>query len=86
MDVDLKTDKALREFKPGVYKHFKGHHKLALFLASDCENPKQKFVIYTSLYDDDRSQKWVRPVENFLGYKKLKDRTKIKRFVFERDY
>lgn len=82
MDIDLDTKKAIDEFKPGVYKHFKGHHKLALFLASDCENPDQKFVVYTSLYDDDRSQKWIRPIENFMGYKKSENGEKVKRFEF----
>lgn len=82
MDINLDSKKAIKEFKPGVYKHFKGHHKLALFLASDCENPKQKFVVYTSLYDDEKSQKWIRPVENFMGYKKFEDGTKVKRFEF----
>jgi len=84
MDINLETDKAIEEFKPGVYKHFKGHHKLALFLASDCENPEKKFVVYASLYDDDRSQRWIRPVENFLGFKQLEDGTKVKRFKFEK--
>jgi hypothetical protein len=84
MNEDLDPQKAIKEFKPGIYKHFKGHHKLALFLANDCEDPTKKVVIYTSLYDDERSEKWSRPVENFLGYKILEDGTKVKRFTFEK--
>jgi hypothetical protein len=84
MDVNIETEKAIKEFKPGVYKHFKGHHKLALFLASDCEDPKKKFVVYVSLYEDERSDKWIRPVGNFLGYKEFEDGERIKRFKLER--
>jgi hypothetical protein len=79
------TEKAIEEFKPGVYKHFKGKNNLALFLASDCEDPEKKLVVYVSMYENERSQLWVREVTDFMGNKKFDDGTEVKRFEFIRE-
>lgn len=83
MSEDKKN--AVKEFKPGVYKHFKGKNNLALFLASDCEEPERKVVVYVSMYENETSQLWVREVTDFMGYKKFEDGTKVKRFEFIRE-
>ena len=75
---------SIEEFKPGVYKHFKGGMYLALTLATDCEDIIKKYVVYISLYENETSQTWVRELSDFLGYKELEDGTKVKRFTFER--
>lgn len=74
------TKKAVEEFKPGVYKHFKGKNNLAVFLASDCEDPERKLVVYVSMYENERSQLWVREVTDFMGYKEFEDGERVKRF------
>ena len=78
------TKKAIEEFKPGVYKHFKGKLDIALFLANDCEDPEKKFVVYASMYENDGKQLWIREVTDFMGYKTLEDGTKVKRFEFQK--
>lgn len=39
------------EFTPGVYRHYKGHRYLAMFLARDCNNfsAHEPSVVYVSL-------------------------------------
>jgi hypothetical protein len=78
----MDTETAIKNFKPGVYKHFKGGLDLALFLVSDCEDPQKKLVVYISMYENPNGQIWVRPVEDFMGEKELEDGTKIRRFEF----
>ena len=82
--MSIKSKKATQKFKPGVYKHFKGKLYLALLLASDCEDPERKFVVYVSMYENERSQLWTREVTDFMGYKNFEDGTKVKRFNFVR--
>jgi hypothetical protein len=78
------TKKAIEEFKPGVYKHFKGNNYLALMLSTDCEDTDKKYVIYITLYENEHSTVWSREVTDFMGYKKFEDGTKVKRFKFEK--
>jgi hypothetical protein len=74
------------KFKPGVYKHFKGGMYLALILAKDSET-LEDVVVYIPLYDNPESntKAWVRPLDDFMGYKEFEDGTKVKRFEFVRD-
>ena len=74
----------MSKFKPGIYKHFKGGEDLALFTAKDCET-LEDVVVYMSLYDNETSQIWIRPLEDFNGEKELEDGTKVKRFTFLRE-
>jgi hypothetical protein len=76
------TKKAIEEFKPGIYKHFKGHRYLALTLATDCEDIEKKYVIYVTLYENENGTVWSREVTDFMGYKTLEDGKKVKRFEF----
>jgi len=72
------------EFKPGIYKHFKGNLFLALFLAKHSET-EEDLVIYVDLYENKSGQIWARPLDMFLDYKELEDGTKVKRFKFVRE-
>jgi hypothetical protein len=78
----MNTETAIKDFKPGIYKHFKGNLYLAIMLATDCEDIEKKMVVYVSLYENQKSQVWIRPVEDFMGEKKLEDGTNVKRFTF----
>ncbi len=70
-------------FKPGVYKHFKGDLYFAMMLAKDSET-LDDFVVYIPLYfkPNINTRAWIRPLEDFMGYKVMEDGTKIKRFEF----
>jgi hypothetical protein len=37
------------------------------------------------MYENERSQIWIREVTDFMGYKKLEDGSKVKRFEFIRE-
>lgn len=81
----MKNEKyLLKQFKPGVYKHFKGHLYLALFLAKHSETGEY-MVVYMDLYDNANGQIWTRPLDMFMGYKEFEDGTRVKRFKFIRD-
>jgi hypothetical protein len=77
-----KTKKAIAEFKPGIYKHYKGKRYLALSLATDCEDIDKRYVIYITLYENETSTVWSREVTDFMGYKTLEKGKKVKRFEF----
>lgn len=79
------TKNAIEEFKPGIYKHFKGNKYLALMLSTDCEDIDKKYVVYIALYENENSTVWSREVTDFMGYKTLEDGTKVKRFEFIKD-
>ena len=61
-----------KNFKHGLYKHFKGGNYKTLYIARHSENREEEFVVYQSL---DKSGIWVRPLAMFLeevdrdGYK-----------------
>jgi hypothetical protein len=80
--MSKETKKAIEEFKPGIYKHFKGKSYLALTLATDCEDIERKLVIYITLYENDNGTVWSREVTDFMGYKTLENGNKVKRFEF----
>lgn len=66
------------------YKHFKGEDRTyeIIAVARDCENPKNKVVIYQSLYEGDfpKGTIWSRLLDDFVGFKELNGQ-KIKRFT-----
>ena len=73
------------EIKPGqIYSHFKGGKYKIIAIARDCENPKQKYIIYEQLHPSEKfpiGTIWKREISNFLSFKILPDETKIKRFT-----
>ena len=78
-----KENTEAREFKVGVYKHFKGGMYLALMLGKDSET-EDDVVIYIPLYDKPESgtRVWVRPLDDFMGTKELDDGSVVSRFEF----
>ena len=72
-----------RQFKPGVYKHFKGGMYLALMLAKDSET-EEDVVVYIPLYykEESETKAWVRKLDDFMGTKELDDGTIVNRFEF----
>jgi hypothetical protein len=78
----------MREPKPKEkYRHYKGKDRIyeIVAIARDCDNPEKKLVIYKSLYHDysmfPEGTIWSRLLDDFVGYKTLADKTKVKRFM-----
>lgn len=61
----------------GKYKHFKGNDYEVLLVAKHTET-EEDIVVYKDLNSPEKI--WARPLEMFLGTKKLEDGTEIKRF------
>lgn len=70
----------MRKFNPGYYRHYKGKKYLALGLAKHSET-LENLVIYISLYENETSQMWVRPLEMFMDEVEIEGK-KIPRFQF----
>jgi len=70
----------MEELKKGIYLCHTGNEYRVLFTALDTKDQAGEVVVYQSLQDD---QIWVRPKEEFLGYKEIKG-AKKKRFTFLR--
>lgn len=68
------------KIKLGLYEHFKGGKYRVIGVAKHSET-LEDIVVYEALYENPRSKLWVRPFENFIGYKELNGE-KIKRFKF----
>ena len=75
----------MSKLKPGIYKHFKGGLYLVLSVGKHSET-LEEYVVYISLYENETSQVWIRPIEDFMGEKELEDGTKVKRFTFVSEY
>ncbi len=67
-----------KNFKPGIYKHYKGGVYKGLFVARHSENPEEELVIYKSV---DDGLVWARPVKMFSGEVE-KNGDKISRFEY----
>lgn len=63
--------------KKGKYKHFKGMEYEVLGVGKHTET-EEEMVVYKALYGD--RDIWIRPLEMFMGTKKLEDGTEIQRF------
>lgn len=50
----------------GVYQHYKGNRYLVLCEAKHSET-LEPMVVYVSLYENNESQVWVRPLSMFLS-------------------
>jgi len=68
------------QFKPGIYRHYKGKKYLALGVAKHSET-LEELVVYVSLYENETSQIWVRPLKMFKEKVTLNGKT-IPRFEF----
>ena len=73
------------EVKEGKYRHFKGKFYEVLGVARDCEDIKNKVVVYRALYDSRElgfGQIWIRDLDDFCGEKVFVDGRRVKRFEF----
>ena len=61
----------MNKFVPGYYRHFKGKKYLALGLAKHSES-LDPLVIYVSLYENETSQMWARPLDMFIDQVEFK--------------
>jgi len=52
-------------FKPGIYKHYIGNKYIALGVAKHSET-LEDLVVYITLYDNEKSNIWVRPLSMFM--------------------
>lgn len=73
----------MKKFKPGIYQHFKGKKYLVLGIAKHSET-LEDLVVYISLYENETSSLWVRPLAMFLDKKEI-DGKKVERFRFLSD-
>ena len=69
----------MNDFKPGIYKHFKGNYYKALYLANDSETC-EKVVVYQALYGE--KELWVRPLKEWQEIVTLPNGEKVDRFTF----
>lgn len=53
------------EVKKGVYEHYKGKQYRVLGVVRHSET-LQELVLYETLYENDLSKLWVRPLEMFV--------------------
>ena len=72
------------KFKPGIYQHYKGNKNLALGMAKHSET-LEELVVYISLYDNEKSKIWVRPLKMFMEEIELNGQ-KTPRFKFLSSY
>ena len=70
----------MSKVKPGYYRHFKGNKYLVIGTAKHSET-LEELVVYVSLYENETSQIWVRPVELFLEKIEREGKT-VPRFKF----
>lgn len=68
----------MSKLKLGKYQHYKGNYYLVLTEAKHSET-LEELVVYISLYDNPRSQIWVRPKKMFLEKVEVKGK-KVARF------
>lgn len=66
--------------KTGIYQHYKGNKYLVLAIAKHSET-LEEMVVYISLYDNETSHVWVRPLSMFNEVIE-KDGQKMSRFKY----
>lgn len=69
------------QIKPGIYKHSKtGNEYRVHFIAKHSET-MEDLVVYEALYNNDKSQFWVRPISMFEDEVVI-DGNKVPRYQF----
>jgi hypothetical protein len=61
----MSTQHSTSQLELGTYRHYKGKKYLVLGVAKHSET-LEEMVVYVSLYDNDTSSIWVRPLKMFL--------------------
>ncbi|MEO8581069.1 MAG: DUF1653 domain-containing protein [Patescibacteria group bacterium] len=68
----------MKKIELGIYEHYKGKRYIVLGVAKHSET-KEDLVVYVTLYENDMSSLWVRPLEMFLEEVEVKGKV-IPRF------
>lgn len=68
---------------PGIYRHYKGKEYQLLFTAKHSET-LEDLVVYKTLYENNMSDLWVRPLEMFCENVEV-DGKMVPRFEFIRE-
>lgn len=66
--------------KLGLYKHYKGKHYQVIGVCKHTET-LEDLVLYETLYENEVSSLWVRPISMFLE-KVLVDGKEVPRFLY----
>lgn len=74
----------MNNLKLGIYEHYKGGHYRVLGVGKHSEN-LEEFVIYEALYDNPKSQLWIRPLAEFTEEIIWPDGVKRSRYKFISD-
>lgn len=75
-------EECLLEFKPGIYKHYKGKEYKAFWVARYSET-EEEMVVYQTLYGE--FSYWVRPLAMFMEEIEI-DGKRVARFHYERPF
>ncbi len=70
--------------KTGIYKHSKTGNLYKVHFVAKHTETKEGLVVYESLYENDMSKYWVRPVNMFEELVEINGQ-KVPRFVFVKD-
>jgi hypothetical protein len=70
--------------KTGIYKHSKTGNLYKVHFVAKHTETKEDLVVYESLYENDMSKYWVRPVNMFEELVEINGQ-KVPRFVFVKD-
>lgn len=63
MKEEIVVSELAKNFKPGIYKHFKGGIYDVLFVGRNSENRDEEFVVYRSL---EKGHVLIRPIKMFF--------------------
>lgn len=80
MNQHADHNKEVDNFKPGVYRHYKGAHYLAIGIAREDET-NQPVVVYTRLYERDGLPLSTRTLKAW-NESVVVDEKSIKRFTY----
>ena len=70
--------------KPGIYKHSKKGNLYKVHFVGKHSETLEDFVVYESLYDNETSKYWVRPIAMFEEIVEINGE-KVPRFVFVKE-
>lgn len=76
---DIEYSEKAKNLEKGKYKHFKGNEYEVIDIAFHSETLKE-LVVYKALYGDGKV--WARPIDMFLGKKKLENGKEVERFEY----
>ena len=64
-----------------VFRHYKGGYYKIIILAKHSDT-LEEVVVYKTLYKNNESQIWVRPIKDFIGLVKIAKGKTVNRFQY----